>query len=281
VGVKYKLFAIDLDGTLLTPSGVVSVRTKDAAQALVRAGARVCFATGRNFTESRAVIESVGHLDAAVFVGGALVYDTARRVTLKRTLMHPELARELAKFFESHGHAALALQDTHTTGVDYLASQEFDLHGDTERWLKATQSKLRRVAQLADYPHEHTMRVSIVTSRERGTRVRGELNKAFGDRIVSHNFTSMFNDISVVEAFDPTVNKWQGVIHVAGMHGINPAEIVAAGDDVNDVPMIRNAGLGVAMGNASDEVKQSAKRVIGKNSEDGLAEFFEEMLLAN
>jgi Cof subfamily protein (haloacid dehalogenase superfamily) len=279
--VKYKLFAIDLDGTLLSPSGVVTSRTRNAVHAIVKAGARVCFATGRNFTESRAVLESVGHFDAAVFVGGALVYDTKRHETLNRTLMHPELARELAKFFESHGHAALALQDTHTAGVDYLASEEFDLHGETERWLKATHSKLRRVAQLAGYTHEHTMRVSVVTSRERGTLVRGELNKAFGDRIVSHNFTSMFNDISVVEAFDPSVNKWQGVMHVAGMHGIKPEEIVAAGDDVNDVPMVKNAGLGVSMGNGSAEVKHSAKRVIGKNSEDGLAVFLEEILTTN
>jgi Cof subfamily protein (haloacid dehalogenase superfamily) len=279
--VKYKLFAIDLDGTLLSPSGVVSSRTKDAVLSVVKSGARVCFATGRNFTESRAVLQSVGHFDAAVFVGGALVYDTRTHQTLKRTLMHPELARELAKFFESQGHAALALQDTHTAGVDYLASEEFDLHGDTERWLKATQSKLRRVADLAGYPHEHTMRVSIVTNRERGTRVRDELNKAFGDRIVSHNFTSVFNDISVVEAFDPTVNKWQGVMHVAQVLGIKPEEIVAAGDDANDVPMVRNAGLGVAMGNASDEVKHAARRVIGRNSEDGLAQFLEETLLTN
>jgi 5-amino-6-(5-phospho-D-ribitylamino)uracil phosphatase len=279
--VKYKLFAIDLDGTLLLPSGVVSARTKDAVLALVKAGARVCFATGRNFTESRAVLESVGHFDAAVFVGGALVYDTKRQETLNRTLMHPELAQELSRFFESHGHAALALQDTHTAGVDYLASEEFDLHGETERWLKVTNSKIRRVAQLADYRHEHTMRVSVVTSKARGTLVRGELNKAFVDRIVSHNFTSMFNDISVVEAFDPTVNKWQGVMHVAGMHGIRPEEVVAAGDDVNDIPMIQNAGLGVAMGNAAEEVKKVAKRVIKKNSEDGLAEFLEEVLAAN
>jgi len=183
VGVKYKMFAIDLDGTLLTPGGVVSARTKNAVQALVKAGARVCFATGRNYTESQAVIESVGHLDAAVFVGGAMVFDTRRRQTLKRTLMHPELARELSKFFESHGHAALALQDTHTAGVDYLASQNFDLHGDTERWLKATHSRMQRVADLASHPHDHTMRVSVVTEVEPGTRVRAELEKAFGDRM--------------------------------------------------------------------------------------------------
>jgi 5-amino-6-(5-phospho-D-ribitylamino)uracil phosphatase len=274
------MFAIDLDGTLLSPGGLVSARTKDAVHRIVRAGARVCFATGRNFTESRSILESVEHFDVAVFVGGALVFDTQRRVTLQRTLMHPELARDLSKFFESRGHAALALQDTHTAGVDYLASREFNLHGDTERWLKATQSTIRRVADLAGYPHEHTMRVSIVTEIAPGNRMRDELQEAFGDRIVSHSFTSLLNDVSVVEAFDPTVNKWQGVLHVAGIHGVKREEIVAVGDDVNDVPMVREAGFGVAMGNARGGLKEVADRVIGPNSEDGLAAFLEELAAA-
>lgn len=61
-------------------------------------------------------------------------------------------------------------------------------------------------------------------------------------------------------------------------HEIDPKQIIAIGDDVNDLPMIRNAGLGVAMGNAKPEVKAAAGRVIGKNSEDGLAAFLEELV---
>ena len=275
------MFAIDLDGTLLSPSGLVTARTKEAVGAIVRAGGRVCFATGRNVTESRAVIESVDHFDAAVFVGGALVVDMRRRETLKRTLMKPELARELSEFFESHGHAALALQDTHTAGVDYLASEQFDLHGNTETWLKATRSSLNRVADLAGHAHDHTMRVSIVADIEPGKKVQNELRRAFGERIMSHSFVSIFNGVAVVEAFDPSVSKWQGISHVAEVHGVKPEEIVAVGDDVNDVAMVSRAGLGVAMGNACPELIETADRVIGKNADDGLAAFLEEMVEKN
>jgi hydroxymethylpyrimidine pyrophosphatase-like HAD family hydrolase len=82
----------------------------------------------------------------------------------------------------------------------------------------------------------------------------------------------------VLEVFDPAVNKWEGVLHVARLHGIEPGQIVAIGDDVNDVPMIRNAGLGVAMGNAKPEVLEVAKLVIRRNDEDGLADFLNELL---
>ena len=85
--------------------------------------------------------------------------------------------------------------------------------------------------------------------------------------------------VDVLEVFDPAVNKWQGLLHVANAHGIDPADIIAIGDDVNDLPMIRNAGLGVAMGNARLEVQQAAMRVIGRNDEDGLARFLEELVI--
>ena len=110
--MKYKLIAIDLDGTLLSPSSQVTARTKAAIHRALEAGLLICFATGRNFTESQTVLDAIEHYDSAVFVGGAMVIDTRQRVTLHRTVMDPELARELCGFFESHGQAALALQDT-------------------------------------------------------------------------------------------------------------------------------------------------------------------------
>ena len=84
-----------------------------------------------------------------------------------------------------------------------------------------------------------------------------------------------------MEVFDPAVNKWEGLLQVARTYGIKPAQIVAIGDDVNDLTMIANAGLGVAMGNAKPEVLAIAKRVIKRNDEDGLAEFLEELVASH
>jgi hydroxymethylpyrimidine pyrophosphatase-like HAD family hydrolase len=84
--------------------------------------------------------------------------------------------------------------------------------------------------------------------------------------------------MEVLEIFDPAVNKWEGVKLVAQRHGVAEHQIVAIGDDVNDLPMIRHAGLGVAMGNARPEVLEVAKRVIGTNADEGLAEFLEELV---
>src|SRR4051794_18115174 len=107
-GGPYRMIAIDLDGTLLSPRGEVTPRTKAAIHRALAAGMLVCFATGRNWTESQTVLDAVAHYDSAVFVGGAMVVDTKQRVTLHRTMMEPALARELCTVFESRGHAVLA-----------------------------------------------------------------------------------------------------------------------------------------------------------------------------
>lgn len=276
---RYRMIAIDLDGTLLSPTGHVTPRAKAAVHAALRAGLLVCFATGRNWTESRTVLEAVAHYDSAVFVGGAMVIDTKQQLTLHRTLMQPELAAEVCAFLEAEGHAALALQDTGTAGVDYLVTGEgVTLNEATRLWMKVTQAALHILPQLGSHRHEHTVRVGTVAAPEEIQRVKRELQARFGGRIVVHSLFVPAYDVEVLEVFDPAVNKWEGILHVARRHGIDPAEIIAIGDDVNDIPMLKHAGLGVAMGNAKPEALAVADQVIGTNGDDGLAQFLEELV---
>lgn len=275
------MIAIDLDGTLLGPRGEVTPRTKAAIHRALSAGLLVCFATGRNWTESRTVLDAVEHYASAVFAGGAMVVDTHRRVTLHRMMMQPELAREVCDHLEAQGHAVLALQDTEVAGVDYLVTGEAPLNEATERWMGVTAATVRRVPRLAQHSHEHTVRVGIVAPREAVRESMRSLEAALGDRIVQQSLYVPAYRVEVLEVFDPAVNKWQGVLHVARAHGIAAEEIVAVGDDVNDLPMLRQAGLGVAMGNAAPEIQHAAKLVIGSNAEDGLATFLEELLAQN
>src|ERR1051325_9127313 len=102
--MPYRMIAIDLDGTLLGPDGTVSPRAKAAVHKALAAGLLVCFATGRNFTESQMVLDAVEHYDTAVFVGGAMVIDTKHRRTLHRMLIEPALAGDLCQLLGDHGH---------------------------------------------------------------------------------------------------------------------------------------------------------------------------------
>ena len=73
--------------------------------------------------------------------------------------------------------------------------------------------------------------------------------------------------------------KWAAILHLAQLWGIEPAAICAVGDDVNDIPMIRGAGLGVAMGHARPEILAAADLITGGHDEDGVAMLVENVLL--
>lgn len=275
---KYRMIAIDLDGTLLSPTGSVTPRAKAAVKLALDAGLLVCFATGRNWTESRPVLEAVEHYATAVFVGGAMVVDTDKEVTLHRTMMQPQLAAEVSAALESRGHAVLALQDTGEAGVDYLITADAPMNDATRTWMEVTESVVHHVPKLGEYAHPHTIRVGIVADPKEIVNLRKELEEKFNGRIICQNLAVPAYGVEVLEIFDPAVNKWEGVLHVARQHGILPEQIIAIGDDVNDVPMIANAGLGVAMGNAKPEVLAVAKKVVKTNHEEGLAQFLEELV---
>ena len=274
----YRMIAIDLDGTLLSPAGAVTERTKSAIHRCLSAGILVCFATGRNWTESRTVLDSVAHHDQAVFAGGAIVIDTKQEVILHRQKVDPQLAREVCKVLEDSGHAVLALQDTESAGVDYLVSDEVEVNAETMHWMSVTSASVHHVSKLSQYAHEHTLRLGIVAEPAEVARVHDRLIEQFGERILLHKLFVPTAGVEVLEIFDPAVNKWEGILHVARRHNVEPEQIIAIGDDVNDLAMLRNAGLGVAMGNARPEIKSAAQRVIKSNWEEGLAEFLEELV---
>jgi hypothetical protein len=269
------MIAIDLDGTLLSPTSAVTPRTRDAVLASAAAGWIVCFATGRTWSESESALSEIGHNDVAVFVGGAIVVDTAQRTVLHRTVMRPNLAEDVCAFFEARGHVALALQDRAASDVDYLISGNLPQSEATQLWMRVSGCAVREVPHLGRHPHHDTMRVSIAGPPAEMTALLGELNAAFGPRVQSHTVGYHHHAIDVLEAFDPSVDKWQGVVRAAQARAVDPMQVIAVGDSMNDLSMIRGAGLGVAMGNAKEAVKAAAARVIGANGADGLAIFLE------
>lgn len=273
---QFRMIAIDLDGTLLSPQGTLTPRTRAAIHAALDAGFAVCFATGRNYAESRDVLEAVGHRDHAVFVGGAVVIDTREGTTLHQQKMEPALAREISGVLEGLGHAVLALQDEASAGTHYYVTDGIVLDDATQRWMKAFNISLTPLPSLAKHDHAHTIRLGIVGTTGQTAAAREAIQQRFRERVLVHSL-KVLGDVEVLECFDPAVNKWEGIKQVAAHHGIDLGAIIAIGDDWNDLAMIRSAGLGVAMGNAREEIKAVAKRVIGANADDGLAVFLEEL----
>ena len=276
---KYDLIALDLDGTVLGPDGKVSAATKRAVTRAIECGHRVAFATGRNYYESLPVIDEIGHYDAAVFVGGASVIDTTPGgggESLHRQTMEPALAVALCEAFERLGLPPIVLQDRSAVGVDFLYGP-LAMPESVAKWHAITSAAVRRVDDLSTADHSHTMRVSTLGPPTLVDEAQAFLAAEFGERVFAYKTRLANFGVELLEALDPSVNKWAGIEHVAAKHGIPRERVVAVGDDMNDLHMIREAGLGVAMGNAREAIKEVADRVIGSHANDGLATFLDEL----
>jgi HAD superfamily hydrolase (TIGR01484 family) len=116
------------------------------------------------------------------------------------------------------------------------------------------------------------IRIGVVIDSQDAPETLAGLQQTFGDEITSNSIYAPNYDFHVVECFAPHVSKWHGIEQLIDRLGITGDEVAAVGDDVNDVEMIRSAGLGIAMRNAVEPVKAVADLHVPTNNEHGLAE---------
>lgn len=295
---RYDLLAIDLDGTLLGPDHAVSPANLRALERAKQAGLRVSICTGRGWVECRHIARQVGQFDPVVVAGGAIVTCPNSERTLHKFPIDQALVRDLTSCMLGHGHAVLVLKDPDATahagdarGHDYVIVSprgEAGIDPVSRWWFEQLKVNVKVVPDLAHDEHpEHTVRVGICGPRRETTAAAGEIRRQFGDRVQFHHFGAVAPDnaqgdpdaqILIFEAFDRRVSKWTAIRWLAEREGVAPERIVAIGNDVNDVAMLSNAGLSIAMGNSVPEALAVSRRTTLRNDEDGVAHAIDRLL---
>lgn len=283
---RYRLLAIDLDGTLFDCAGRISPENSGAVAAARRAGMVVTVCTGRGLAECRHALDAIKQVDPVVVAGGALVACPVSSRTLHRFAVDPALVARACRRLLEHRHPVLILKDPLEAGHDYLVvigEERLALDPVTLWWFKSMNVRVRYVERLEEDEHpEHTVRIGACGFSGVMARIKADLLEEFGDRVLMHHFPAVVapdeamktddgRTLHVLEVFDKSATKWSAVSHVAGSMGIQASQIAAIGDEINDVPMIRGAGLGVAMGNAVPEVRAAATRHTLTNDQHGVA----------
>jgi HAD superfamily hydrolase (TIGR01484 family) len=128
-----------------------------------------------------------------------------------------------------------------------------------------------------DCAHFH---LCAIGTRSAMLKFEAELKASFADRVRTFVQKSPRYSGTMCEVLHPDASKWSAILHLAERWSIAPREICAIGDDMNDVPMLQGAGLGVAMGHAPDAVLAVADHITGDHESDGLATFIEQVLLS-
>ncbi len=291
--LRYDLLAVDLDGTLLNSDGEITARNREAIVRARSAGLDVIVCTGRGLVECEHAIRTIGQEDAVVVAGGAIVACPVRRRTIHRFCLDQDLVRASTAMLHEHGHAALVLKDALEVGYDYLVVRGRERHPIdpvSAWWFEKMGARVRFCDTLDEDEHPgHTVRVGACGPSTRFRAVREQIASAFGDRVLVQHFQAVTSrkyaqhvdeeeTLDVFEVFDAQANKWSALMQIAGRRGIDPARICAVGDEINDEAMVREAGLGVAMGNACERVRKVADRVAPHHDEDGVAYAIERVL---
>lgn len=266
--MKIKLVATDLDDTLLRNDLTLSQRAIAAIGQAREQGVYVTFATGRMPVSARPYAEQLGLDVPLITYNGAMIQEAVSRKILYRKAIPVTLAREAVSFLLGEG------AHLHMYREDRVFVQK------TNEWSRAYGQKTgvtveeTNLMTVLEQEKEGVEKLIIFGPPEELAGWRQKLGRKLPDRLHLTSSKPYF-----LEMGHPEVNKGRALLTFAEGLGIKPEEIMALGDGLNDLEMLRCAGLGVAMGNAQQEVKEAADAVTATNEEDGVAQAIEEYVL--
>jgi len=275
---RIQLLAVDVDGTLVNSEDEISAATRAALHRAREAGVEVVIATGRRYRNTQGAIGALGLPVPSVCLGGALVKGGDGR-TLHADVFEAEEFRAVASLYRDRGHAVLAQRDSHQEGgADFLIDESVPWNYLTRDYYDQNQGFAERAGSLPDQARDDVLVVGTFGELVELQDLERELHRVHPGSFSSHVMPGFQYQGHYCEVVPSHVSKWAGLQRLADFLGIPRDSICAVGDERNDLSMISGAGVGVAMGNAPEEVKRAADWVTGHHDEDGLVGVVERIL---
>jgi len=262
--LKYRLIALDLDGTLLNSKLELTGRVREAVRRARRAGARVTIATGRMYRSVLPYAIKLGIDVPLITYQGALV----KTVSGEEMLYYPvpvELAKKVIRQVKEYGyHINIYLDDS-------LYVEQITEEG--RRYAEMSKVPLHPVGDLLKFLDRDPTKVLVIAKEELLDKLSAELKPMFRDTLHISKSRPHFLEFS-----HPRATKAYALSVMLAHYGLQREELLAVGDGYNDLEMLEYAGLGVVTGNARDEIKAVADYVAPSNDEDGVAEVIEKFV---
>jgi len=272
-----RLIAIDIDGTLLDPHFQISPRNAAALLAAHEAGAQILLATGRRHDYALPVARELGFPVWLISSNGALIrstegetfyFDRLPRASAIKLIRHMDQFRGNAVLtFDRPGHDALILERVE------------ELNQTISRWIQNNESYIRYVSPLEDaLLHEDPIQAMYCGRVARMEEAQLQLAKAdFLEEITIMRTQYDHRDLCILDILNRDCSKGHALRRWAEHHSIPREQIMAIGDNYNDLEMLEFAGLPIVMGNASEDLRQNGWKVTASNAESGVAQALEEL----
>lgn len=273
-----RLIALDIDGTLLTPRGELTPRNRAAILEARWVGIEVILVTGRRFASARALLLELGLDVPLVSHNGALTKNVETLETLDFHPLDAGIAREIIRLGRDFGADMICCDDPHGMGtmvIEGISETNRALH----RYLDRYRESVVEVDDLIEYVQQSPIQMMFSGRCDPIDSFAKDLEVAMGGRIRLFQTRYRSVDLTILDALSTTASKGVSLRALAEQRGISPAEVMAIGDNHNDLPMLQFAGLGVVMANAEDEMKQHGFIETSSNEEDGVARAIESYAL--
>ena len=264
-----KLIAMDLDGTLNNDEKRITEKTLDALMEAQKRGIRLALASARplpGLYKERDILQLQEHGGILMAYNGGRIVDAATGSVLFETAMDVAVAKQVLSKLK-----ALPVTPILDDGVQFYVTDPCGYKVEYE--CKNNAMSCTVVDDLEEFLHFPPVKILMSVEPKVLPAVQEEIAT-----FLPEDLTVVQTAPFYLEIIPRRINKGQGVRDICSVLGIDVESVIAFGDAPNDVPMLRVAGVGVAMGNALEEVKTAADYVTLSNNDDGIAAALERFL---
>lgn len=275
-----RLIAIDLDGTLLNSKVELPHQNRDALRRAHEAGIEIVLGTGRRHDFALPIAQSLG-FDLWMFSSNGAITRSLRGETFHRDMFPRETAIKLSQAMRKFRNYMVLTFD-HSGAGAIVCENHDQLYGVIQRWMEKNAPFIRYISPIEDALTEDPIQAMFCGTVELMDSAQADL-AACGFR---SEFTVLrtqydYRNLCIVDILNAGCSKGHALERWARHRSIDRSEVMAIGDNYNDVEMLTFAGHPVIMGNACDDLKQSGWKVTLRHDEHGVAATIEQVLESN
>ena len=275
-----RLIAIDIDGTLLNSKVELSQENRNALRRAHQAGIEIMLGTGRRHDFALPIAQSLGFDLWMMSSNGAITRSTLGE-TFHRDLLPKETAMKLAQAMRKYRNYMVVTFDREGKGAIVCENHD-QLYGVIQRWMEKNAPFIEFISPIEDALIEDPIQAMFCGPVDLMDQAQEDL--ATCD--FSHDFTALrtqydYRNLCIVDLLNAGCSKGHALERWAKHRGIDRNEVMAIGDNYNDIDMLTFAGHPVIMGNASDDLKQNGWTVTLRHDEHGVAATIDQVLESN
>ena len=264
--MKYKLLALDIDGTLLNGRRELTDRTRECILKAIDRGVKVTLCTGRPIQGVKKYVDALGLTAPIITYNGAEISDPVSGACLFSKPLEYADALKIMELGQSVG----------TTLCIWSRGKLFGspLNERVHDYKKISGVEPQEAESIEELARAGVTKIIWYDTVERVNEFRSSIDP---NEFRSVSFCT--SNPAFLEFFNGEVSKESAMQRLGELLSVSSRETVAIGDGLNDIPMLKYAGLSIAMGNAADEVKAIAHKTVSDNDSDGVAEAIEKFIL--